>query len=193
MFRFLTSDPKILRNTFTAIATIVDEGTFNIGPEGISLRSMDPSRVAMVDFMMPGTVFDEYVSTEATSICCDIEDLLKLVKRAGPDESVEVLLDERTARLKLVIRGKFTRTFNMPLLEAAEEEVPTPKILFNSKVTLTTDGLQQTLEDVVLVADHVVIEAGQQGVLMNAKGDLMSAKIQLDQGSDLLLGVEVKE
>ena len=39
---------------------------------GIRLRSMDPSRVAIVDFMMQKTVFDEYVSDKDSKICREI-------------------------------------------------------------------------------------------------------------------------
>ena len=192
MFGLRVADAKILKDSFTAISTLVDEATFNIDAEGISLRAMDPSRVAMVDFVMGKAVFDEYTSSEDLKVCLDISELLKLVKRAGKDESVELVLEE-TGRLKILIRGRYARTFDMPTLEAAEEEIPTPKIAFDARVTLTTDGLRQALEDVVLVSDHVRIQADQHGVLMKGKGDLMSAEIELKKESDALLEIHTKE
>jgi len=91
------------------------------------------------------------------------------------------------------IKGKYERTFNMPTLEAAEEEVPTPKITFNVRVKVTTEGLHQAIEDVLLVSDHVKIEVDSEKLTMRAAGDLMGATIDLKKGSDALLDLEAKE
>ncbi|MFQ6095158.1 MAG: proliferating cell nuclear antigen (pcna) [Candidatus Bathyarchaeia archaeon] len=193
MFSIKVADSKIIKDVFTAISTLVDEATFDVTPDRISLRAMDPSRVAMVDFIMQKTAFDEYNATENMKICVNMTELLKLLKRAGRDESVELSLDEKTAQLRVVIRGRYTRSFNMPTLEAAEEEIPTPNITFDARATLTTEGLRQALNDVALVSDHVRIETDGERLLMNARGDLMGANIEMQKGSDALLSVEAKE
>jgi proliferating cell nuclear antigen len=193
LFKVKISDAKLLRDAMTAVSTLIDEGTFNTGSDGIKLRAMDPSRVAMVDFVMQKTVFDEYASDEDTKICLNLSELLKLLKRAGKDEAVEIFLDEKTKQFVITVKGKYVRTFRMPTLEATEDEVPTPKIAFNAKVTLTTDGLRQSLEDVALVSDHVRMETDGEKMTMNAKGDIMGANIELKKGSHALLSVEVKE
>ena len=193
MFRVKMADAKLLRDMITAISTLVDEATFDIDQNGIRLRAMDPSRVAMVDFEWPKMIFDEYVCTEPTKMCVNVSEMLKLLKRAGRDESVELFLDEKTGRLQIAIKGRYTRTFNMPTLEAAEEEAPTPKITFNVKAKVTTDGLRQAIEDALLVSDHVRIEADQEKMVMRATGDLMGALIEMQKGSDALLDIQVKE
>jgi len=193
LFRVKMADAKLLRDMITAISTLVDEATFDIDQNGIRLRAMDPSRVAMVDFEWPKMIFDEYVCTEPTKMCVNVSEMLKLLKRAGRDESVELFLDEKTGRLQIAIKGRYTRTFNMPTLEAAEEEAPTPKITFNVKAKVTTDGLRQAIEDALLVSDHVRIEADQEKMVMRATGDLMGALIEMQKGSDALLDIQVKE
>lgn len=187
------AEAKILKDMITAISTLVDEATFNLSPEGIKLRAMDPSRVAMIDFEWPKTVFDEYACSEATKMCINVSELLKLLRRTGRSESVELSLDEKTGRLKITIRGDYVRTFNMPTLEAMEEEVPTPKVTFNVKAEVTTQGLGQAIEDASLVSDHVRIEADNEKMTMNAAGDLMGATIELEKGGAALLGLEAKE
>ncbi len=193
MFKIKVSDAKVLRDAMTAIATLVDEATFKISAEEMRLRSMDPSRVGMVDFEMKKTGFDEFVSSGDAKVCLNLSELLKLLRRAGKDEALELSLDEKTGQFTITIRGKYVRTFNMPTLEASEEDVPEPKIAFNAKVTLTTDGLRDSLEDVALVSDHVRIETDGENLLMNAKGDIMGANIELKKGSDALLSAEVKQ
>jgi len=193
MFRAKINDAKLLRDTITAISTLVDEATFDITPEAIKLRAMDPSRVAMIDFEMPKTTFDEYTCDTPTKMCINITEILKLLRRTAKDESVELALDEKTGRLNVSIKGKYERTFNMPTLEAAQEEVPTPKVTFNVRAKATTEGLHQAIEDVSLVSDHVKIEMDNEKMTMRATGDLMGATVELKKGSDALLDLEAKE
>ncbi len=193
MFKLKMSDAKLLKDMVTAISILVDEATFKINPETLKLRAMDPSRVAMIDFEWPKTIFEEYICTEPTKMCINISELLKLIKRAGRNEVVELSLDEKTGRLRVKITGKYTRNFTMPTLETAEEEVPTPKITFNIRAKATTEGLRQAIEDAQLVSDHVRIQADSEKLILNASGDLMGAIIELQKGSDTLLDLEVKE
>jgi proliferating cell nuclear antigen len=193
MFKLKVADSKLLRDMATAISILVDEATFKIEPDGLKLRAMDPSRVAMIDFEWPKALFQEYECTEPSKMCINISELLKLLKRAGKDESVELSLDDKSGRLQVKIMGKYVREFTMPTLEASEEEVPTPKITFNVKAKTTTSGLSQAIEDAQLVSDHVKIEANAEKLTLNAAGDLMGATITLLKGSDALLDLEAKE
>lgn len=193
MFKLKVADAKLLKDMATAISILIDEATFKIDPENLKLRAMDPSRVAMVDFEWPKTVFEEYTCTEPTKMCINISELLKLLRRAGKNEVVELSLDEKTGRLQIRITGKYTRNFTMPTLESSEEEVPTPKITFNVRAKATTEGLRQAIEDAQLVSDHVRIEVDTEKLVFNAAGDLMGAIIEIQKGSDTLLGLETKE
>lgn len=193
MFKLKVTDAKLLREMATAISILVDEATFQITPEGLKLRAMDPSRVAMIDFEWPKTVFEEYACIEPTKMCINIGELLKLLKRAGKDEVVELVLDEKTGRLQVKITGKYTRNFTMPTLEASEEDVPTPKITFTVTAKITAEGLRQAIEDAELVSDHVRIEADAEKLVFQATGDLMGATIEIKKGSDALLDLEAKE
>jgi proliferating cell nuclear antigen len=193
MFKLKVSDAKLLRDMATAISILVDEATFKIEPDGLKLRAMDPSRVAMIDFEWPKSIFQEYDAPEPSKMCLNISELLKLLKRAGKDESVELALDDKTGKLIVTITGKYARKFTMSMLEPSEEEVPTPKISFNVKAKTTTNGLSQAIEDAQLVSDHVKIEAEPEKMTLSASGDIMGATITLQKGSDALLDLEVKE
>ena len=186
------ADAKLLRDIITAISTLIDEATFNVSPDGIKLRTMDPSRVAMVDFEWPKTVFDDYFCSETMKMCINISELLKLLRRARKEESVELTLDE-TGRLRIKIKGKYLRTFNMPTLESNEEDVPTPKVTFNAKAEITTEELHQAIEDASLVCDHVQVEMDPEKMTMQATGDIMGATIELKKDDATLLSMEAKE
>jgi len=147
----------------------------------------------MVDFEWPKTVFDEYSCDENMKMCINISEMLKLLRRTGKDESVELSLDDKTGKLKIAIKGSYSRTFNMPTLEAMDEEVPTPKVTFNVSAKTTTQGLREAIEDASLVSDHVRIEANDDKMTMNASGDIMGANIEFTKGDDVLLEMTAKE
>lgn len=193
MFKAKMADAKLLKDMMGAISILVDEATFDLTPEGIKLRAMDPSRVAMVDFEWPKAVFDEYLCDENMKMCINISEMLKLLRRTGKDESVELSLDDKTGKLKIAIKGTYSRTFNMPTLEAMDEEVPTPKVTFNVSAKTTTQGLREAIEDASLVSDHVRIEANDDKMTMNASGDIMGANIEFTKGDDVLLEMTAKE
>jgi proliferating cell nuclear antigen len=147
----------------------------------------------MVDFEWPKTVFEEYVCSDALKVCINISELLKLLRRARRDESVELSIDEKTGRLQMTIRGNYVRTFHMPTLEPFDDEVPTPKVVFNAKAEITTEGLRQAIGDASLVSNHVRIYMDDEKMTMNAEGDLMGAAIQLKREDGAILGVDVTQ
>jgi proliferating cell nuclear antigen len=186
-------DAKLWKNLISAISTLIDEVSFNATPEGIELRAMDPSHVAMVDFYWPKMAFDEYSCDQATKISFNVKEMLKLIRRVKGDESIELTLDSKEGKVSMRIHGKYTRTFNMAILDITAEEVPTPKITFNTKVKLTTENLSEAMDDAALVSDNIRLESSQGKLTLRATGDMGSAIIELDKESAALLDIEVKE
>ena len=193
MFKASVSDAKLWKNLLGAISTLLEEADFNATPDGIKLRSMDPSHVAMVDFEWQKTAFEEYTCQEPTKIRVNIASMLRLLKRVGSDEILEMLYDEKTRKLNLTLKGKMMRKFTMPTLDPAQEEVPTPKITFNSKVKLTTSTFRDIIDDVQAVSDNVRLETTPEKLIAAATTELSSAIIELEKASEMLIELDVKE
>ena len=189
-FKFEQSD--VLKNLVAAIKILADEPTFNIDSDGLTVRAMDPSRVAMIDLTVAKAVFAEFACEKAIKLSFSMLEFDKLVKRAGKDDPVTVEFDEKTGKLKITITGKYLREFTLPTLEPSDETVPVPKITFNNKIRFIVSTLSQAIEDAQLASDHTKISATPNGLAINAKGDVMTASANLtkDQG---LLEIDVKE
>jgi proliferating cell nuclear antigen len=191
------ADGKAFRNAMSALAVLVDEPTFLIDENCIRMREMDPSRVAMVDFEWPKSRFETFICKASAKISVNIGELLKILKRADEKESLEIAVRDVKARSKLEITiiGKTRRVFTLPTLEPSEEDVPMPKIVFNSRAKMTVQGFQSTLQDAELVSDHVRIQAEPEKVSLHAEGDLMTAHMELlkDKDSGVLLSLEAQE
>lgn len=193
MFKVKMDDARLWKDMISAISTLIDEANFTLNPEGIKLRAMDPSHVAMVDFELPNTVFDEYACEEPARLGININEMLKLLRRARKDESIELSLKEEGARLSIVIKNRYTRTFSMSTLDIVREEVPTPKVTFNAKARVTTACLRDVLDDASTVSDYVRLEMEPERLVVSATGDLGSVAIEISKDSGEVLGLEVKE
>src|SRR3989454_10165888 len=82
VFKATMNDARLFRNLIGAISSLIEEADFNATPEGIKLRSMDPSHIAMVDFESPKAAFDIYECTSPTTLRLRGSNLLKLLKSA---------------------------------------------------------------------------------------------------------------
>ncbi|MEM4635642.1 MAG: DNA polymerase sliding clamp [Candidatus Nitrosocaldus sp.] len=74
----------------SAISTIVEEATFEATSEGISFRGMDPSHVALIDVQLLNSAFEYYRCDGSIRFAVRVDEFLKLLKRAGKDDSIEV-------------------------------------------------------------------------------------------------------
>jgi Proliferating cell nuclear antigen, N-terminal domain. len=53
MFELKMDNAKYWRDCVESIVSLIDEGSFNIAKDGISLKAMDPSGISMVSFFIP--------------------------------------------------------------------------------------------------------------------------------------------
>lgn len=191
MFKANISDARMWKNLLAAISTLIEEADFNAQPEGIKLRSMDPSHVAMVDFEWDKSAFEEYTCLQPTKIRLNVSDIVKKL-RAG-QEPLEMTYDEATRKLSMVIKGRWKTTFTLPTLDPGEEEVPTPKIAFNTKIKMISSSFKDIIDQIQTVSDNVRFETTQEKFTAEAVTELSGAKIELEKGSDVLLELDVKE
>ena len=194
MFEVEVSSIEPFRNLVRAIAAVVDEGCFNVDESRIWLLAMDSSRVALVDFELPGEFFDEYRCDGEPRVFIKIDEFLKFLDRVERDERVKISLDEERARLVIrCIRQGHSRRFTMPILEPLDEEVPQPKILFRSSARILTQSLRRAIRDADLVSEHVKIEVADDMLKMSAVGDIGSVFSEWERGADELLELKAEE
>jgi len=193
VFKAVVQDAKIWKNLLTAISTLIEEADFNTTEEGLKLRSMDPSHVAMVDFEWSKEAFEEYVCDKPTNIRVNITTMLKLLRRSKSEESLEISYDEERKKVDLTLRGKILKKFTMPTLESVEEEVPTPKLSFNARVKLMSETLKEIVEDSETVSDNISFKAKEDKLLVKASSELSNVGMELSKTDGALLELDIKE
>ena len=191
MFKIVIPDSKVWKNLMSAISALVEEATFDITPEGLKLRAMDPSHVAMVDFGYPSSAFQEYACSEPSKLCIDISDLLKLMRRVESGEQIELSKDPEKNKLVTKLLGKYKRRFSLPLLQPSTTEPPTPKLTFDTKITLDGDCLNDAIADISTVSEQVKIEADPEKLVLSGGGETGDVVVEFEKNNEAITEFQV--
>jgi len=187
----VVEDAKFFKSCIDAIVNLVDEGTFEVSSEGMKLRTMDPSQIAMIDFVLPKEAFSKLETEGKTSLCVNLVDLSKILARTRNEESLSIKLDERESRLLLEFKGESKRHFKLPLLEANSSLPREPKIVFDAVAKLKGGAFKAMLHDAGLLSSHVVLQADDGEFVIEAHGDSGDLRIETKKDSSSLADLKV--
>jgi len=191
--RIRTKDSKLWKTCVSAMASLIDEAAFRFSPEGIRAKAMDPSHVALIDFMLEPGAFEEYDVKRPATLGINLGEMSKIMSRAKAEDEFSLELDEEKNRLALTFKGVSTRRFSLPLLDISEAELPEPKLQFTSSADLLAGVMQDGLRDAEIIGDNVRLEIAERGFFMRAEGDRGATELKLSEGDAGLLKLAAKQ
>lgn len=191
-FSVSTDSPDEWKVVTSAISTIVDEATFEANVEGLLFRGMDPSHVALIDIHWPNSAFQKFYCNDSIKFGVRIDEFSKLIRRADKKDKVEVSIGENSM-LVISIENGYSREYKMRLIESSAGSTPLPKLNFNSRVVLNSSTLDRIFSDIQVVSEYITLDSEKAKILFNGKGDSGEANIALDQTSEGLEDIAVKE
>ncbi|VVB71423.1 DNA polymerase sliding clamp [uncultured archaeon] len=189
---FVVKDSKNFKTYVDAITVLVDEGSFQIDSQGIHLRTMDPSQIALVDFNLPKEGLKELNAEEKISLSLNLLDLGKILSRGKADDTLTVTLEEKESKLMLEFKGKTKRSFKVPLLDLNTQLPKEPKVPFDSTIKVSGGEFKDMLKDAGLVSSHVVIEASPTELIVEAHGDSGDVRIETPKGDSIKINATQK-
>lgn len=192
MFVAKTKSPEEWKIINSAISTLVDEATFEATSEGISFRGMDPSHVALIDIFWPNTAFDSYECDTELKFGVRISEFSKLIKRTDKKDELEVSISDQDV-LRIKTSGSYKREYKMRLIESSSGSTPLPKLSFNSKLVLSLPSFDKILSDIEVVSEYVEIESHPEKIEFVGKSDTGEAVVIMEQNSEGLEEIDVKE
>lgn len=182
--RLVIGDAKQFKQCIEAVVNLVDEGSFEISKDGIHLRAMDPSQIAMVDFTLPAKAFTELDAGESVALSLNLADFLKILSRARGDEQLALSLEERESKCLLEFSGPGgKRSVRLPLTELNLTTPREPKVTFDATLKLRGGTFKEMLKDAGLLSSHVVLSASPELFVIEAKGDSGDLKIETKKDS----------
>lgn len=178
MFECKVASSQTLKNLIEAISSLLEDGELIVKPNGIELRAIDPSRIAMVDLYISKNVFDSYACDGEPKLKINFYDLTRIVSRAGSTEEISLKLLDNSNKLQIKIKGRTTKTFNLPLLEEVGcETMNKSGISSDVEIVMKSDVFSQAVKDANIVSDSVNLKVTKEGDFMmeaiGYRGDLI--------------------
>ncbi len=187
MFSVKLNEPRILNGSISIIADFVTEATLSIQKEGIKLIAMDPANISMVILNILPSAFIEYRVDQPEEITVNLDALKQALRRAKPTDSLA--LTSEKDKLKIVITGRSTKRFYVPLLEKESKERKIPSLEFMATVELDASEFRDYIDDVSIIGDAVSFEADKNTFSIAAGDTGSKVSIELTKGTDALLQI----
>ncbi len=170
MFEIKIDNAKYWKNCVDSIVSLVDEGTFNISKEGITLRAMDPSGISMVAFFIPSKAFSKYEVEKQTGVGLNLDNFSKILSSARPDEQLS--MKDSGNKLAIEFIGPNSRRrYKLPMIDVKKDADKEPKIAFESMIEVKSDSLKEILKDANLLSTYVGFKTDKNSFMVLAKGD----------------------
>ncbi len=183
MFKAVLSDSNILKTSFDAISSIVDEVQMQADTEGLKLDALDRSHITFVHLELKSGVFDMYSCDEPLKINVDTEELMKVLKRGKSDDMLELAVDE--SNLIINFEGEARRTFKIHLIDI-EYGVPTPPQLeYPTEFEIPFTLLKNSIQDIDIVSDKISLIVDEDKFIASAEGEFGDATIEYLHGEKI--------
>jgi proliferating cell nuclear antigen len=184
-------EAKTWKKIINALASIIEEVSIEVTPEGVQFTAMDPSHISMVDFHMGKEHFEEYELTEEMSLGLDVDENRKIINRSKPDDILTLEADQNRITLTFQQRdGETVRRFGLPLIDViGGEKYKVPHLDTTAMVRLPSYTFDDAIKDAYIISDNVTFKADPDIFLVKAEGDSGNIETEIKEW----LEYEVKE
>ncbi|HEV2316258.1 MAG TPA: DNA polymerase sliding clamp [Thermoplasmata archaeon] len=182
---------EVLREAVEVISTLVSEVKLSVSKDGIEVKAVDPSHVAMLVLKLKNTVFEEFTG-EPTEIGVDVEKIKEVLRLSKPGDLIDLQYDGGKNRLVVSV-GKVTR--HMSVVDPAGITDPkVPNVNPPAMVAVKMDELRQGIRGSESISDHVTLILEPNGFTMHSEGETDRVDLHIPKdGSGGLSKLEVKE
>ena len=197
-------DATVFYTVLKMVSKVLDEVTVRFTEEGMRIRQLDMSEVAMVDAFIPRYWFQKYEvvprtddkgNTVGNVIALRISDAKILAKKPKKDTMLSLEQDMTTGegKVKLGLSGLMTMT--IPIFEGEAKELPLPKVNLTQKLLTKPRLLLEFAKEACHLTDTVRFISKSSELLLLVKGEYseMSKSLIYEDGdiSDFSLKEDV--
>ena len=192
-FKFTVDDAKRYKNATDAIVNLIDEGQLEVSKDGLFLRAMDPSQIAMISFAMPRTSFVEYdAPTPSVKVGLNFDNISKILSRTRGGEKLEISQAENKLQLKF-IGAKRKRSFKVPVLDMPAGATKEPAVQHDAVIKVSSSHFKESLRDCALVGSHISLSASEEGFSIEVHGDSSDLTEESEKQSEEILEMKVSK
>jgi len=157
-----------LKEFIGTVGSLVDEAKLNVNEDGMQIKAVDPSHVAMIEANLIKSAFDSY-ETDVAEMGIDVDKFKTVLAVAGKEDMVSLEKDDKLNRL-IVNIGNLTRA--MPLLDTSGMPDPkVPSLDLPAFVSVSVEEISQGLKASKSVSDHIALSTTKDSFRLICEGD----------------------
>lgn len=181
---------EVLRELVEVISTLVTEVKLSVSKDGIDVKAVDPSHVAMLVVSLKKGAFEEFTG-EPTEIGLDVEKLKEVLRLSKPGDPIELQFDG--GKKSLIVKvGRVTRSMSV-VDPAGITDPKVPNVTPPGIAVVRMEELRQGIRGSESISDHVTISLDPEGFTMHSEGETDRVDMRLDKGASGLTKLDVKE
>ena len=171
-----------LKEFIGTVGSLVDEAKLNVNEDGMQIKAVDPSHVAMIEANLIKSAFDSY-ETDVAEMGIDVDKFKTVLAVAGKEDMVSLEKDDKLNRLVVNI-GNLTRA--MPLLDTSGMPDPkVPSLDLPAFVSVSVEEISQGLKASKSVSDHIALSTTKDSFRLICEGDNQN-RVELTLGKEQL-------
>ena len=171
-----------LKEFIGTVGSLVDEAKLNVNEDGMQIKAVDPSHVAMIEANLIKSAFDSY-ETDVAEMGIDVDKFKTVLTVAGKEDMVSLEKDDKLNRLVVTI-GNLTRA--MPLLDTSGMPDPkVPSLDLPAFVSVSVEEISQGLKASKSVSDHIALSTTKDSFRLVCEGDNQN-RVDLTLGKEQL-------
>ena len=183
MFKAELSNSNILKTSFDAISSIVDEVQIQTDSEGFRLDALDRSHITFIHLELKASLFDEFICDEPEKINIDTDELMKVLKRSKSDDRVLMSLDE--GNFIITFEGEAKRTFKIRLIDIEYDSPTPPQLAHPTNIEIPFSLLKDSIQDMDIFSDKIALKVDSDKFIASAEGDFGDANIEYLHGEKI--------
>ena len=180
---------NVLKEMVDIIYTVVPEAKFEVDEKGIHIKSVDPSRIAMISLDLDSSAFQEFDASE-TSFGVDLEKMKDMLKLGSLDTDVTLDQDEE-GNLFVIKVGNITR--RMPLIDDSNMSDPkVPNLSLPTGVVAPVVEIKKGVSAAKSIGDNIILMVDENGFELTSKSE-GADQASLHLGKDQLVELDAGE
>lgn len=187
-FKVCLAEPSYLKDSMTIVKTLVNEARLVFKKDKISIVAMDPANVMMVLWELLSSCCIEYKVPKDFAFALNISNFSQVLNKSKPTDIIVLeYLDKEN--IKVSLKGKYKRSYTLPIIDFEEGDYKIPDLKFNAEVTMPSKLFEQQINESSAVAESVNFIAKDK-FMVESKGDLSRYDSETLVDSDIIIKVE---
>lgn len=184
-FDFVVAKASLLKRLIMATKDLVSDANFLITGDGLSMRSMDVSHVALVSLALSPNAFSEFFCRIPQTIGMNLVQLKRILDLARPEDSVSVSYGEDDDKLPFRFRNeeeKKDTEVELNVLTIESVTLTIPETEYPVTLCVRSSQLKKLVGDLSIFGSDVLIAVSQTRASFSTRGDGATPRVEYTHG-----------